>query len=190
LPLAICCRSGTSLDEIWSLQSFDPSHCICRFLIRLRGSNRRCFGKARRSLPSHLLDKSADREIHLSSAVTRRKGAIARARCLRGRSAGFVDSITARALWLVAFTFGLMHGLGFAGGLTEAGLPAGHVPTGLLFFSVGVEAGHFLFVGVVLLLIALLRRVRISLPRWTELIPPYAIGSVAMFWVVQRLVAF
>ena len=60
-----------------------------------------------------------------------------------------VKSITARAPWLVAFTFGLMHGLGFAGGLSEAGLPAGHVPTALLFFSGGVEAGHFMFIGVV-----------------------------------------
>src|SRR6478672_6044621 len=46
-----------------------------------------------------------------------------------------VESITSRAPWLVAFTFGLMHGLGFAGGLSEAGLPVGHVPTALLFFS-------------------------------------------------------
>ena len=46
-----------------------------------------------------------------------------------------VEGITARAPWIVAFTFGLMHGLGFAGGLSEAGLPAGHIPTALLFFS-------------------------------------------------------
>lgn len=101
-----------------------------------------------------------------------------------------IDSITARAPWLVAFTFGLMHGLGFAGGLSEAGLPAAHVPTALLFFSAGVEAGHFLFVAVVLSSIALARRVRLPLPRWTELVPPYAIGAVAMFWVIQRTLSF
>jgi hypothetical protein len=101
-----------------------------------------------------------------------------------------LESITSRAPWLVAFTFGLMHGLGFAGGLSEAGLPAGHVPTALLFFSAGVEAGHFMFIGVVLAFIALVRRIRIPLPRWTELVPPYAIGSVAMFWVIQRIAAF
>jgi hypothetical protein len=101
-----------------------------------------------------------------------------------------LESITARAPWLVAFTFGLMHGLGFAGGLSEAGLPAGHVPTALLFFSGGVETGHFLFIGVVLGGIALVRRIRIPFPRWTEFVPPYAIGSVAMFWVVQRIAAF
>jgi hypothetical protein len=101
-----------------------------------------------------------------------------------------LESITSRAPWLVAFTFGLMHGLGFAGGLSEAGLPAGHVPTALLFFSAGVEAGHFMFIGVVLAFIALVRRIRIPLPRWGELVPPYAIGSVAMFWVVQRIALF
>jgi hypothetical protein len=98
--------------------------------------------------------------------------------------------LTARAPWVVAFAFGLMHGLGFAGGLSEAGLPAGHIPTALAFFSAGVEVGHFLFVGSVLFLIALLRRIRISLPRWGELVPPYAIGSLAMFWVIQRIAAF
>jgi hydrogenase/urease accessory protein HupE len=101
-----------------------------------------------------------------------------------------LESITSRAPWLVAFTFGLMHGLGFAGGLSEAGLPAGHIPTALLFFSAGVEAGHFMFIGVVLAFIALVRRIRIPFPRWAELVPPYAIGSVAMFWVVQRIAVF
>lgn len=101
-----------------------------------------------------------------------------------------VEGITARAPWLVAFSFGLMHGLGFAGGLSEAGLPEGHIPTALLFFSVGVEAGHFLFIGVVLSLVYVVRRVQLPIPRWLELVPPYAIGSVAMFWVIERVAAF
>jgi hydrogenase/urease accessory protein HupE len=101
-----------------------------------------------------------------------------------------LESITARAPWLVALTFGLMHGLGFAGGLSEAGLPQGHIPTALLFFSVGVESGHFLFIGAVLSLIVLVRRIHISFPQWTELVPPYAIGGVAMFWFIQRTLSF
>jgi hydrogenase/urease accessory protein HupE len=100
------------------------------------------------------------------------------------------EGMTARAPWVVALTFGLLHGLGFAGGLSEVGLPAGHIPTALLFFSVGVETGHLLFVVTVLSLMALGRRVGVSLPRWAELVPPYAIGSVAMFWVMQRVAAF
>ena len=98
--------------------------------------------------------------------------------------------IAARAPWVVAFTFGLLHGLGFAGGLSDAGLPQGHVPLALLFFSGGVETGHLLFVATVLGVIEVSRRIRIPLPQWVELVPAYAIGSVAMFWVLQRIAAF
>lgn len=100
--------------------------------------------------------------------------------------------LTARAPWIVAFSFGLMHGLGFASGLSEAGLPDGHIPTALFFFSIGVEAGHFLFIGLVL---SLIRVWQVAggegrVPRWAQLIPPYAIGGLAMFWVIQRIAAF
>jgi hypothetical protein len=101
-----------------------------------------------------------------------------------------IKGLTERAPWVVAFSFGLVHGLGFAGGLTEAGIPVGQIPTALLFFSIGVEAGHFLFIGAVLSLIALVRRIGIPSPRWAELVPPYAIGTTAMFWVIQRIAAF
>jgi hydrogenase/urease accessory protein HupE len=101
-----------------------------------------------------------------------------------------IESITARAPWLVAFSFGLMHGLGFASGLSEAGIPPGYIPTALFFFSLGVEAGHFLFVGAVLSLLVLVRRLRIPFPRWTELVPPYAIGTIATFWFIQRTLTF
>jgi hypothetical protein len=100
------------------------------------------------------------------------------------------EGVTARAPWVVALTFGLLHGLGFAGGLSEVGLPAGHIPTALLFFSIGVETGHLLFVTAVLRLMALGCRLGVSLPRWAELVPSHAIGSVAMFWVIQRVAAF
>lgn len=98
--------------------------------------------------------------------------------------------ITARAPWIVALTFGLLHGLGFAGGLSAAGLPPGHIPLALLFFSLGVEAGHFLFIGVVLFLVALGRRARLPVPGWVQLVPAYAIGTIAMFWTIQRVVSF
>jgi hypothetical protein len=98
--------------------------------------------------------------------------------------------ITARAPWVVALTFGLLHGLGFAGGLSEAGLPQGHIPLALLCFSLGVETGHFFFVGLVLSLSALARHLKLPALPWAHLVPPYAIGSVAMCWVIQRVVAF
>jgi hydrogenase/urease accessory protein HupE len=98
--------------------------------------------------------------------------------------------ITARAPWVVAFTFGLLHGFGFAGALAETGLPEGNIPLALLFFNAGVEIGQLLFIAAMLSCIALIRRARFRFPRWTELVPPYAIGSVAMFWVFQRAAAF
>lgn len=100
-----------------------------------------------------------------------------------------ITGVTARAPWVVAFAFGLIHGLGFAGGLSEAGLPGANVPTALLFFSLGVEVGHFLFIGAVLSLLAIGHRLRIPRPRWSRSLLPYAIGSTAMFWLIQRLVA-
>jgi hydrogenase/urease accessory protein HupE len=98
--------------------------------------------------------------------------------------------LTERWPWIVALTFGLLHGLGFAGALSEVGLPPGHIPLALLFFSVGVEVGQLLFIAAVLALVALVRRIRVPFPRWAELAAPYAIGIVAMFWVIQRTSAF
>jgi len=95
-----------------------------------------------------------------------------------------------RAPWIVAFSFGLLHGLGFAGALGEVGLPQSHIPLALLFFSAGVEFGHFLFVGAVLLLSAVALRLRAFIPRWTHAVPAYGIGSIASVWVIQRVAAF
>jgi len=80
--------------------------------------------------------------------------------------------------------------LGFAGGLSQAGLPDGHIPTALLFFSLGVETGHLLFIAGVLTLFAVVSRVKWTIPQWAPLIAPYAIGSVAMLWVIERVAAF
>jgi hydrogenase/urease accessory protein HupE len=100
------------------------------------------------------------------------------------------EGLTARAPWVVAFAFGLLHGLGFAGALSEVGLPEGHIPLALLFFNIGVEIGQLLFIATALCLFALVRRIRMSGPRWADLAPPYVIGSVAMFWVFERIAAF
>lgn len=98
--------------------------------------------------------------------------------------------IAAHAPWVVAFAFGLLHGFGFAGALSEIGLPAGHIPMALLFFNVGVEIGQLLFVTVVLGLATVIGLARRPLPRWAALVPPYLIGSLAMFWVLQRVSVF
>jgi hydrogenase/urease accessory protein HupE len=108
--------------------------------------------------------------------------------------------LTARAPWVVAFVFGLLHGFGFAGALREVGLPEQAIPLALLFFNVGVEIGQLLFIAAVvaaLLLVTRVFRQRGSAERgpWhTETLirtpVAYLIGSVASFWVVQRVVAF
>ena len=104
----------------------------------------------------------------------------------RGGRAG----LAAQMPWIVAFIFGLLHGFGFAGALSEAGLPEGHIPVALVFFNLGVEAGQLLFITAVLTLVAGARRIPMAWPRWAGRVPPYAIGSLAMFWVIQRLAAF
>ena len=98
--------------------------------------------------------------------------------------------IAARVPWVVALAFGLLHGFGFAGALSEVGLPTGHIPVALLFFNVGVETGQLLFVAVVLGRAAIFRPKQKLLPRWATLAPPYLIGSLAMFWVIQRVLMF
>jgi hypothetical protein len=96
--------------------------------------------------------------------------------------------------WVVAFTFGLLHGFGFAGALAEVGLPQSSIPIALLFFNVGVEIGQLLFVGAVLALITVGwragQRLRVSQPVWLWRITPYAIGALASFWLVERVAAF
>lgn len=104
---------------------------------------------------------------------------------LRGRRGE--RGLTERWPWLVAGTFGLLHGFGFAGALSEVGLPANDIPLALLFFNLGVEAGQLAFVAVMLALVPMLRAIR--LPQWFSYLPPYAIGGLAMFWVIERTAA-
>ena len=92
--------------------------------------------------------------------------------------------------WLVALSFGLLHGFGFAGALSDVGLPQTAIPLALFSFNVGVEIGQLLFVAAALTVIWLLKQVRGAWPGWIELAPPYAIGSLAAFWCIQRISGF
>ena len=98
--------------------------------------------------------------------------------------------LTYRHPWIVAFLFGLLHGLGFAGALSEVGLPANAVPLALLFFNVGVEIGQLLFIAVVLVVIACLRHLRLPQRAWAVQLPVYAIGTVAAYWTIDRVSGF
>ena len=94
--------------------------------------------------------------------------------------------LTAQKPWVVAFAFGLLHGLGFAAALSQLGLPQSEIPLALLFFNVGVEIGQLMFVGVVLALASALRQLQVTWPRWSEAVPAYAIGTIAAFWLIER----
>ena len=92
--------------------------------------------------------------------------------------------------WLMALLFGLLHGLGFAGALREVGLPAAEIPLTLLSFNVGIELGQLMFVFAILAARSLLRVRLLQLPRWTEPLPVYAMGSLAAFWCFERSAAW
>jgi len=107
--------------------------------------------------------------------------------------------ITERWPWVVAFIFGLLHGLGFAGALREVGLPEKSIPLALFFFNIGVELGQLLFVAVVVCLLFALstfsyRRkasvISASAYAQAEKAAAYLIGSVAFYWVLERVYAF
>ncbi len=86
---------------------------------------------------------------------------------------------------LVAFLFGLVHGLGFAGALAEIGLPQKHLFVALLTFNLGVEAGQLAVVASAFALWQVLRRWRVSTQARTPAL--YAIGSVAAYWTIGRV---
>lgn len=97
-------------------------------------------------------------------------------------------TLLVRAPWLLAFAFGLLHGFGFAGALTQLGLPQEAIPLALLLFNLGVEAGQLLFV------VAVLGATRALAPRLTlathgPLAAAYLIGIPATYWSMDRVAA-
>lgn len=95
-------------------------------------------------------------------------------------------SFTIRHPWVVAFAFGLLHGFGFASGLTAMGLPRAEVPLALLLFNVGVELGQLGFVLLVVLLERAFRVLEVRWPRAVERLPGYAVGTLGAYWTIQR----
>jgi hydrogenase/urease accessory protein HupE len=95
-------------------------------------------------------------------------------------------SFTIRHPWVVAFGFGLLHGFGFASGLSTTGMPRAEIPVALLMFNIGVEIGQLVFVLLILLIRRSLEVLAFSWPRWVDSAPGYAIGSLGAFWTIQR----
>jgi len=100
------------------------------------------------------------------------------------------SDLAMRAPWIVAFIFGLLHGFGFAGALSEVGLPQADIPLALLMFNVGVEAGQLLFIAAVLLTIQAWRLVINIEPSWLPRATAYVIGGLSSFWIISRVALF
>ena len=88
--------------------------------------------------------------------------------------------------WLVAVAFGLLHGMGFAGALSEVGLPAGDIPLALLSFNVGIELGQIAFVALCLALMRAGLEWRSAFTRHFRWANIYIIGSLSAFWCIER----
>ncbi|MFZ1426494.1 MAG: HupE/UreJ family protein [Geminicoccaceae bacterium] len=106
------------------------------------------------------------------------------ARSWRGQT-----SLALRHPWLLAFAFGLLHGLGYASGLLALGLPRADIPLALLLFNLGVEAGQLLFVALILLLERAFRLLEIDWPRPVRFLPVYLVGTLGAYWTIDRVLA-
>ncbi len=98
-------------------------------------------------------------------------------------------SLTIRHPWAAAFGFGLVHGLGFASGLSTLGLPPREIVAALFLFNVGVEAGQLVFVGLYFAVARSLRQLEVPQSRWAEAIPGYVVGCLGGYWTISQLAA-
>ena len=101
----------------------------------------------------------------------------------RGRA-----SLTQQKPWLVSFGFGLLHGFGFAGALTNIGLPQAEIPQALFFFNVGVELGQLLFVMLALSIAWSSYTLQVRWHKWAVTLPSYILGTLAAYWTLHRTI--
>lgn len=100
------------------------------------------------------------------------------------------EVFTSKYPWIVAMTFGLLHGFGFAGALTEVGLPGNAIPISLLGFNLGVEIGQVIFIVVIIGIMTAVNRLVKRMPELLSTVAVYSIGGLASFWLIERLVGF
>jgi hydrogenase/urease accessory protein HupE len=167
LALILIVRSGRML--LWTVTAFTVAHSITLSLATLG--------------VVHIPGPPVEATIALSILLL----ACEIVRLRRGQ-----ESLTARWPWVVAFSFGLLHGFGFAGALTEIGLPQRDIPLALFSFNVGVEVGQLIFIGTVLGLLAGAKRIDFPpvIERHALSVATYAIGTMAAFWFIDRLAGF
>ncbi|MCE2407178.1 MAG: HupE/UreJ family protein [Pseudomonadales bacterium] len=95
-------------------------------------------------------------------------------------------SIVRNQTWVVAFAFGLLHGFGFAGALSEIGLPKGNLISALFLFNVGVELGQLLVIAIGLIFAWITRRIWVTVPQYVVQAPLYLVGIAAAYWLIER----
>ncbi len=98
-------------------------------------------------------------------------------------------TVAKRYPYLIAFIFGLLHGLGFANALFEIGLQKESIAASLLFFNIGVETGQLVFIFFILMIIKIFNKLTTKYNKIFSVITSYAIGITAAFWFIQRSVA-
>ncbi len=123
---------------------------------------------------------SAGRGLHRAQHRVRRRGDRA-----RPRPAG----LTARRPWVVAFAFGLLHGFGLCRRAHESGCRRRRSRSRCCSSTSAWRSGQLLFIVAVLAVIAVARGLPVALPAWSWRVPPYAIGAIASFWLIERLAA-
>ena len=87
--------------------------------------------------------------------------------------------------WLMAFGFGLLHGFGFAGALSEMGIANEQLLLSLLFFNVGIEVGQLIMIPLFLISIWLLQKIKFNFS--VTKLSSYAIGGMGSFWLIERV---
>lgn len=162
--LGLVLLMGWGRPLLWTITSFTAGHSVTLALAAL--------GLVR--VPQVATDAAIALSIYLLAVEL-----------MRSR-AGHI-TVMQRAPWLVAGGFGLLHGLGFAGALTAVGLPQGEIPLALFAFNVGIELGQLAFVAAMLAVMAATARLQVPWPRWAVRVPAYAIGSLAIYWFLERL---
>lgn len=91
-----------------------------------------------------------------------------------------------RKPYVLAASFGLLHGFGFAGALAEVGLPSSDIPIALASFNLGIEIGQLAFVSGLIAAFQALRRIHFAPPAWGRTAAAYGIGSLAAMWMFER----
>jgi len=103
------------------------------------------------------------------------------------RDQKFAPTLMHRYPWVIALAFGLLHGLGFAGALSQIGLPVGEIPLALFAFNVGIEVGQLLFVVIILTFQVMIKYTPVPIPARSVLVPTYLIGGLSVYWIFDRV---